>query len=316
MLFRELLVLVLSSQRLAFAQLLPTDLLCRDGCGQRSDAFPFPTLSGPAPAAWEPLPLGSLSPRGWLLEQLLLQANSLSGFMPRSIFPGADTVNTSLWTGGNGSVMDGTDQWLPYWTNGNVPLLMLLRAAGPAALARLDPAAALPQVVDSMMEYVLAHTNKSNGWIGPYLNEPGDVNGHGLWDPLNMLRSLLQYAEGTPSVRRRVAAAVVAHLAQEAKLLKTDPVYKWASTRWPTFVQVCLYVIDRLVPLYGADAAVMPLGAAGTTELLMNASRAFRAKGMDWGTYYNRTGPVKFPFGPVSGWNTCAPCRAPLAVLR
>ena len=27
------------------------------------------------------------------------------------------------------------------------------------------------------------------------LNEPGDNNGHGLWDPLNMLRSLMNYAQ-------------------------------------------------------------------------------------------------------------------------
>ena len=48
--------------------------------------------------------------------------------------------------------------------------------------------------------------------------------------------------------------------ATEAKLLQTDPVYKWASTRWPTFVAVCLYVIDHLVPCFGDDPAVMPLG--------------------------------------------------------
>ena len=28
-----------------------------------------------------------------------------------------------------------------------------------------------------MMAYVLAHTNKSTGWIGPMMNEPGDNNG-------------------------------------------------------------------------------------------------------------------------------------------
>ena len=35
-------------------------------------------------------------------------------------------------------------------------------------------------------------------WIGPYTNEPGDANGHGLWDPLNKLRSLFNYAETKP----------------------------------------------------------------------------------------------------------------------
>ena len=79
-----------------------------------------------------------------------------------------------------------------------------------------------------------------------------------------MLRALLMYAEGDQeggrSIARRVAAAVVAHLAAEYRLLRTDPVYKWASTRWPTFVAVCLYVIDHLVPSFGDDPAVMPRG--------------------------------------------------------
>ena len=70
-----------------------------------------PILSVPAPAAWSPLPLGALAPQGWLLEQLVRQANALSGFMPTSTFPGAIDVNTSLWVGGN--LTSGTDQWLP-----------------------------------------------------------------------------------------------------------------------------------------------------------------------------------------------------------
>ena len=281
----------------------PTDLHC--GAGRAQASPPLPNLTVPVDPAWLPLPLGTIAPRGWLLEQLLLQANALSGFIPTSTFPGALTVNQSAWTGSTTS-FSGTSQWLPYWSNGNVPLLLLLRAAGPAALARLDPSAKLEAVIDGMMTYVLSHTNRSgHGWIGPYLNEPGDVNGHGLWDPLNMLRSLMMYAEATPRVRRAVAAAVVAHLTSEAALLVSDPVYKWASTRWPTFVQVCLYVVDHYVAEFGADRAVMPLGGRRTAEMLMDAARRFRAKGMDWLAYYNRTGPVKFPTrGSVSGWNT------------
>ena len=79
-------------------------------------------------------------------------------------------------------------------------------------------------------------------------------------------------------------------------LLLVDPVYKWASTRWPTFVQVALYVIDHYVPEFGDDAAVMPLGGEATAAMLMNASRVFEAKGMDWQAYYNQTGAGKNPF--------------------
>ena len=55
----------------------PTDIRCHAGC---SSPHPLPVLRTPAAPAWTPLPLGRLAPRGWLLEQLLLQANSLSGF--------------------------------------------------------------------------------------------------------------------------------------------------------------------------------------------------------------------------------------------
>ena len=99
-----------------------TDLTCGVACGTSDTSFP--SLEQPAPPAYEPLPLGQLAPRGWVLEQLLLQANSLSGFMPLSRFPGADLVNTSKWVGGSGAGSKGTLQWLPYWANGNVPLLM------------------------------------------------------------------------------------------------------------------------------------------------------------------------------------------------
>ena len=68
---------------------------------------------------------------------------------------------------------------LPYWTNGNVPLVALIRAAGPEAVAKLDTQLDLGNVVDTYMEYILAHTNKTNGWIGPYVNEPGDRGGQG-----------------------------------------------------------------------------------------------------------------------------------------
>ena len=80
---------------------MPTPLKCANNLGE--DA----SLSGPVPANLQPkafdlLPLGSTVPDGWLLNQLVLQANSLSGWMAISTFPGAVDVNTSLWIGGDG----------------------------------------------------------------------------------------------------------------------------------------------------------------------------------------------------------------------
>jgi hypothetical protein len=234
-----------------------TDLSC-DGNNGESEGHKVTAPKFLTPKTLERLPVGAIAPEGWLLEQLLLQANSLAGYLSDSTFPGADHVNTSLWSGGNGSKMGGTYQWLPYWTNGQVPLLGLLEAA--KATGRVE--SALGPIIDGMMDYVLAHTNKTNGWIGPFLDEPGDSNGHGLWDPLNMIRSLFMYAEFRPAKEEAVAKAVVAHLTEEAKLLQTDPVIKWASTRWPTFVEICQYVIDIYIPKCATDSSVPPSMAA------------------------------------------------------
>eukprot|EP00729_Bicosta_minor_P010655 gene10655-21529_t len=75
---------------------VPTDLHCETG----HPGEPLP--QAPAvlqPRAFELLPLGAVVPDGWLLNQLVIQANSLSGYLSVSTFPGADTVNTSAWTG-------------------------------------------------------------------------------------------------------------------------------------------------------------------------------------------------------------------------
>ena len=74
-----------------------TDLRCE--VGRNAIAAPA-TL---APKQFERPPVGAIAPQGWLLEQLLLQSNSLAGYLSDSSFPGADHVNTSAWSGGDGS---------------------------------------------------------------------------------------------------------------------------------------------------------------------------------------------------------------------
>ena len=193
-------VLVLALGAVAHAERSVTDLKCE--AGDQNIAVP----SKLTPKMLERPPVGAIAPGGWLLEQLLLQSNSLAGYLSHSTFPGADKVNTSAWSGGNGSKAGGTIQWLPYWTNGQVPLLGLIQAAKANGRVESD----MKPIIDDMMAYVLAHTNKTNGWIGPFVDEPGDANGHGLWDPLNMIRSLFMYAEFHPELEQEIAKAVVA----------------------------------------------------------------------------------------------------------
>jgi hypothetical protein len=263
-----------------------------------------------SPKAYTPLPLGAVAPKGWLLEQLLLQANSLAGKMAVSQFPGAKDINQSAWVGGPGTGGN-TIQWLPYWTNGQVPLIGLLEAAGKEATDRLDPRLGLRDKVDTYMEFVLTHANKSSGLIGPWQGE----GGHWGWDPLNMIRSLYNWMQYRPSKAEAVAKVTLTHLtAVYSEMASGDKtVQEWAKMRWPSFVDVLQWTIDEIVPVYGGNPNVCPLGAAKTIEMLHNASDIWRLEGFAWATYYGETPrgvdgrqatePLNFPKGPVDGWN-------------
>ena len=51
-----------------------------------------------APYAYKPLPVGSVTPKGWLLKQLTLQAEGLSGHLAQFW----NDVMNSVWIGGSG----------------------------------------------------------------------------------------------------------------------------------------------------------------------------------------------------------------------
>ena len=98
---------LLALTAVAHAERSVTDLRCE--VGDQNIAAPKKL----APKMFERPPVGAIAPGGWLLEQLLLQSNSLAGYLSDSTFPGADHVNMSAWSGGNGSKAGGTIQWLP-----------------------------------------------------------------------------------------------------------------------------------------------------------------------------------------------------------
>lgn len=272
-----------------------------------------------APRAFEPLPLGAIAPHGWLLDQLVRQASSLSGYLSStqgvgSWFHGdSNVVNMTQWLGGPGWAqdhLDESDTWFPYWADGNVPLLKLLNASD--ALGKLPDDLPLGALVDSYVNYILANDVQSDGFIGH----------GGIWAPdsalgeggFQIVQALTQWAEGrSASDRRRVAKAVTAHLVREASLIvPASPSIvpeSWVFPRWPTFVRLVEYCVDSLLPEFGDDASVVPLGRQKTTEVLVGAAHRFASLGMDWRRYYNgtapspRTGGKLFPAGAVPDWN-------------
>ena len=74
------LIVVLASliNQLAHGREMPSELICKGAC----TAAERPSIAVPtrlAAKAFAPFPTGQIAPNGWLLDQLLLQANSLSG---------------------------------------------------------------------------------------------------------------------------------------------------------------------------------------------------------------------------------------------
>ena len=112
-------------------------------------AVPVTDLGAVLPYAFEPLPLGSIKPLGWLREQLGLMANGLPGHE-------ADFyryVKDSVWTGGSQDY-SGLHEAAAYWFNYIVPL-----AYG------LDDIRLKNQVrrfVDRVLD-----DQAEDGWIGP-----------------------------------------------------------------------------------------------------------------------------------------------------
>ncbi|MDP6112656.1 MAG: hypothetical protein QGG53_12375, partial [Planctomycetota bacterium] len=102
--------------------------------------------------ALRPMPLGAIEPRGWLQQQLKIQADGLSGHLDE-FWP---DVRDSAWFGGD------ADSWerAPYWLDGIIPLAFLL---GDERLIEK-----VHQRVDQILD-----RQGEDGWLGPRQGNEG-----------------------------------------------------------------------------------------------------------------------------------------------
>ena len=110
-------------------------------------------MSGPPlllPLKFRPLPLGSIKPQGWLKDQLMIQANGLSGHLP--LF-WADVMNSS-WIGGTADGAGAVHERVPYWLNGFLPLAYQLENQ------------TLIDMAFKYVDYIINH-QAEDGWLGP-----------------------------------------------------------------------------------------------------------------------------------------------------
>ena len=169
-----------------------------------------------APTALQALPLGEVLPAGWLLRQLRIQADGMSGHLDE-FWP--DAGPNSGWLGGTG------ESWErgPYFLDGLLPLAYLLDDAALKAKAK------------KFIDWTLDH-QQSNGMIGPAGNDD-------WWPRMVMLKALAQYSEVTHD--DRVIPVMTRYFHYQLGELPGRPLKSWGKYRWQDEVGVVEWLFDR-----------------------------------------------------------------------
>jgi len=201
----------------------------------------------PAPAL-APLPLGAIRPTGWLLDQLRIQADGLSGHLDE-FWP---SVADSKWIGG---ASEGWERG-PYWLDGIVPLAVLLDDARLKAKAQ------------HWMDYILDHQHP-DGWLG-VIEDGHEGEGQHVLDPwpiFVLLKAMTQWQEATGDAR--IVPAMQRVLRRISSLLDERPLESWARMRW-----------------FELSVSLEWLHARTGESWLLDLSAKAQAQGYDWAAHF------------------------------
>ncbi len=150
-------------------------------------------------------PLGEIKPKGWLLRELRIQANGLTGHLD-SLWE--DVGPSSGWLGGNG------ESWErgPYYCDGLVPLAYLLEDDF------------LIRKTKKWIEWTL-RSQRDNGDFGPDSSKDTD----NWWPRTVMLKVLISYYEATGD--ERVLSFMKKYFKYELDNIRKNPLRMWAVAR-------------------------------------------------------------------------------------
>src|SRR5438067_2285318 len=170
---------------------------------------------------FEPLPLGQVKPSGWLLDQLQIQAEGLTGHLDE-FWP---DVARSQWIGGD---VEGWERG-PYWLDGLIPLAVLLDSPSLRAKA------------DHWVNCILA-SQQADGWLGP-THDARFGYPYDPWPLFIVLKALTQYHEATADARIPLAMARL--FRKLDGLLAERPMRPWARYRWGDLLLSIHWLYDR-----------------------------------------------------------------------
>jgi DUF1680 family protein len=161
------------------------------------------------------LPLGTVKPEGWLLQQLEIMKSGMTGHLDEW-YP-AVVGERNGWLGGDG---DGWERG-PYWLDGLVPLAWILDDEDLKAKAR------------PWIEWAL-NSQTDSGYFGPvpFLEEPEPEAGlqksrrRDWWPKMVMLKVLQQYHEATGDIR--VIDLMTGYFRYQLNELPKTPLDHWS----------------------------------------------------------------------------------------
>lgn len=164
------------------------------------------------------LPLGSIEAKGWLLTQLKLQKEGLTG---NSEIIYSELGSNSAWLGGNAP--DSDWERPPYYVKGLIGLAYTLNDAD------------LKNKAQKWMDWTLKSQQK-DGSFGPVTNKD-------WWPRMPMLTALTDYYEATND--ERVIPFLTNYFQYQLKTLDKQPLFEWAKTRAADNVEVVIWLYNR-----------------------------------------------------------------------
>lgn len=180
----------------------------------RSDGLEAPAL--------RPLPLGAITPRGWLERQLEVQAEGLTGHLDEFW----DDLADNQWLGGR---YDGWERG-PYYADGVVPLAYLLDDDD------------LIRKAEKWVEGFL-DSQHEDGFIGPVDHERSQGYERDPWPRFVVCKVLRQHYEATDD--ERSLAALVDFCEWLDGYLQDNQLESWGRFRWADMVVTVYWLYDQ-----------------------------------------------------------------------
>ena len=193
-----------------------------------------------APSAFLKLPIGSITPQGWLRHQLKLQAEGLNGRMPE--------VSDYLKYEGNGWVTPGSHvgwEEVPYWLRGFGDLGYVLGDTRVIGLAT--------QWVNGILA-----GQQPDGWFGPANLRTSLDGGPDMWPHMPVLEAMRSFHEYNEDPR--VLTFLARYFDFQKGVAAANPCQfnkSWAGVRWGNNLDSLLWLYNRT-----GDAGLLDL--AGT----------------------------------------------------